>query len=248
MHHEERFEWISRRSIFFGRSCENGVTRAAAKLNRVQSNVATRIRQLEEQLGTELFTREGRRLVLTPAGETLLPYAERLLALADEARHAVAENQPRGRSARSARWKARRRPACRSRSLSTTTAGSRWRAELVTGVTRKLIDGMRDFELDAALVARSPDPRVAPVDTFDSVAVYREELDDADAARPRADRPARATWRPRRSLRSSARLRVPRVRAALSTSATACGPRACCRARLLQPRSSRAWRQARASP
>lgn len=62
---------------------ENGVTRAAAKLNRVQSNVTTRIKQLEEELGAPLFVRDGRRLVLTPAGETLLPYAERLLALAD---------------------------------------------------------------------------------------------------------------------------------------------------------------------
>ena len=76
---------------------ENGVTRAAAKLNRVQSNVTTRIKQLEEQLGTELFVRDGRRLVLTPAGETLLPYAERLLALADEARHAVKDAHPSGR-------------------------------------------------------------------------------------------------------------------------------------------------------
>ena len=41
--------------------------------------------------------RDGRRLVLTPAGETLLPYAERLLALADEARHAVREDRPHGR-------------------------------------------------------------------------------------------------------------------------------------------------------
>ena len=52
---------------------ENGVTRAAAKLNRVQSNVTMRVKQLEQQLGTELFAREGRRLVLTPAGRTLLP-------------------------------------------------------------------------------------------------------------------------------------------------------------------------------
>jgi len=76
---------------------ENGVTRAAAKLNRVQSNVTTRIKQLEEQLGADLFIRDGRRLVLTPAGETLLPYAERLLALADEARHAVRADRPSGR-------------------------------------------------------------------------------------------------------------------------------------------------------
>lgn len=44
---------------------ENGVTRAAAKLNRVQSNVTTRIKQLEEELGAPLFVRDGRRLVLT---------------------------------------------------------------------------------------------------------------------------------------------------------------------------------------
>src|ERR1700758_764512 len=76
---------------------ENGVTRAAAKLNRVQSNVTTRIKQLEAELGTDLFTRDGRKLVLTPAGHTLLGYAERLLALADEARHAIRENRPSGR-------------------------------------------------------------------------------------------------------------------------------------------------------
>lgn len=154
---------------------ENGVTRAAAKLNRVQSNVTTRIRQLEEQLGTELFTREGRRLILTPAGETLLPYAERLLALADEARHAVAENQPRGRL----RLGTMESTAATRLPLALAQYHHRWpevALELVTGVTRKLIDGVRDFELDAALVARSPDPRVAPADTFDSVAVYREEL------------------------------------------------------------------------
>lgn len=88
---------LSALNIFRAVVRENGVTRAAAKLNRVQSNVTTRIRQLEETLGTDLFIRDGRRLVLTPAGETLLPYAERLLALAEEARHAVSENRPQGR-------------------------------------------------------------------------------------------------------------------------------------------------------
>ena len=39
---------------------EGGVVRAANKLNRVQSNVTTRIRQLEEHLGARLFRREGR--------------------------------------------------------------------------------------------------------------------------------------------------------------------------------------------
>jgi DNA-binding transcriptional LysR family regulator len=75
---------------------EGGVTRAAERLNRVQSNVTTRVRQLEDELGVELFLREGRRLRLAPAGQVLLPYAERLLALAEEARAAVQDPRPRG--------------------------------------------------------------------------------------------------------------------------------------------------------
>jgi DNA-binding transcriptional LysR family regulator len=75
---------------------QGGVTRAAERLHRVQSNVTTRIRQLEEDLGVALFIREGKRLHLAPAGQMLLGYADRLLALADEARAAVQDPRPRG--------------------------------------------------------------------------------------------------------------------------------------------------------
>jgi DNA-binding transcriptional LysR family regulator len=75
---------------------EGGVTRAAEKLNRVQSNVTTRIRQLEEDLGVDLFLREGKRLHLAPAGQLLLGYADRLLTLADEARISLRDPRPRG--------------------------------------------------------------------------------------------------------------------------------------------------------
>ncbi len=75
--------------IFKAVAAEGSVTRAAEQLGRVQSNVTTRIQQLEEQLGTPLFLRQGRRMVLTPAGESLRGYADRLLALAEEARQAV---------------------------------------------------------------------------------------------------------------------------------------------------------------
>lgn len=75
---------------------EGGITHAAAKLNRVQSNVTTRIRQLEDKLGVDLFLRQGRRLTLSPAGDTLLAYADRMLDLAAEARNAVTDRVPRG--------------------------------------------------------------------------------------------------------------------------------------------------------
>lgn len=75
---------------------EGSVTGAARRLNRVQSNVTTRIRQLEDDLDVALFLREGKRLHLAPAGQALLGYAERLLALADEARACVRDPKPRG--------------------------------------------------------------------------------------------------------------------------------------------------------
>jgi DNA-binding transcriptional LysR family regulator len=75
---------------------EGSVTRAAKRLHRVQSNVTTRIRQLEQDLGVSLFIREGKRLHLAPAGKMLVVYAERLLSLAEEARGAVQDPGPRG--------------------------------------------------------------------------------------------------------------------------------------------------------
>ncbi len=75
---------------------EGGITKAADKLLRVQSSVTTRIKQLEENLDTELFIREGKKLHLSPAGRVLLDYAVRLEKLADEARSAIHEHSPCG--------------------------------------------------------------------------------------------------------------------------------------------------------
>lgn len=87
---------ISDLKIFTAVVEAGGITRAAERLHRVQSNVTTRIRQLEADLETELFFRQGKRLVLTPSGKRLLEYAGRLLALADEAETAIREPRPGG--------------------------------------------------------------------------------------------------------------------------------------------------------
>ena len=62
-----------------------GITRAAGELNTVQSNVTNRIRALETEIGTPLFERHARGMTLTDAGRRLLPYADRLSALSNEA-------------------------------------------------------------------------------------------------------------------------------------------------------------------
>ncbi|ETT02670.1 DNA-binding transcriptional LysR family regulator [Providencia alcalifaciens] len=53
--------------------------RAAESLYLTQSAVSFRIRQLETQLGTSLFTRHRNNIRLTAAGERLVPYAESLM-------------------------------------------------------------------------------------------------------------------------------------------------------------------------
>lgn len=93
---------------------QSRITRAAERLNRVQSNVTTRIRQLEDDLGAELFIREGRRLRPSPTGRVVVDYADRLLHLGQEARDALGESVPRG-PFRLGAMESTARCACRNR-------------------------------------------------------------------------------------------------------------------------------------
>ncbi|WP_321817157.1 MULTISPECIES: putrescine utilization regulator PtrR [unclassified Paraburkholderia] len=72
------------------------VQAAALRLHRVPSNLTTRLKQLEEELGAELFIREKMRLRLSATGASFLDYTRRILDLADEAKLSVAGDEPRG--------------------------------------------------------------------------------------------------------------------------------------------------------
>lgn len=71
-------------------------TRAGALLFRSQSAVSLQIRKLEQIVDERLFSRTARRVTLTPAGERLMGYAERMLALHDEALSAFRQGEARG--------------------------------------------------------------------------------------------------------------------------------------------------------
>lgn len=72
-------------------------TKAAIATHYTQSTVSAQIKALEESLGVSLFDRLGREVSLTAAGRGFYPYAEKLLALADETRESVAaQNEPTG--------------------------------------------------------------------------------------------------------------------------------------------------------
>jgi len=147
-----------------------GVTRAAARLHRVQSNVTTRVKQLETRLGTKLFVRKHRRLVLSQEGKVLLAYADRLLRLSAEAESALQSGVPRGTFELGTleSTAATRLPPLLARYHQSFPDV---RIDLVTGTTGALVVRVADHEIEAAFVA---EPFIA--DGLDSEPVFLEEL------------------------------------------------------------------------
>jgi DNA-binding transcriptional LysR family regulator len=78
--------------VFEAVARHGGISRAAKELHTVQSNVTTRIRSLEQELGTALFERHARGVTLTQAGRRLLPYAAEIRDVLDRARRAATDD------------------------------------------------------------------------------------------------------------------------------------------------------------
>jgi len=149
---------------------EGGIIKAANKLHRAPSNVTTRIKQLENAVGISLFHRDRQRLHLSPSGELLLGYAERLIQLSDEARSVVSGAAPQG--------------LLRLGALESTTASRlprvladfhrrypEVRLELVMGTNDELVTQVAERRLDAAFIAEPTSAR-----GLDHLPVFRERL------------------------------------------------------------------------
>ena len=63
---------------------EGGFSKAAKKLNYTQSTITFQMNQLERDLSTTLFEKIGRKMVLTKAGEHLIPYVDDILQSVDK--------------------------------------------------------------------------------------------------------------------------------------------------------------------
>lgn len=66
---------------------EGGFSKAAAKLNYTQSTITFQVGQLEQELSARLFEKIGRRMVLTKAGEQLIPYVRDVVSSIDKLRN-----------------------------------------------------------------------------------------------------------------------------------------------------------------
>ncbi|PUA46236.1 LysR family transcriptional regulator [Pseudomonas protegens] len=129
------------------------IARAAEQLHCVPSNITNRLKQLESELGTPLFTRVGRGLKISAAGEIFLGYSERILALVDEAKRAVDDQaEPSGLLRLGAI------ESCAGGRLPPLLAQYHRRypkvsVELVTGTWSQLFTELQHQRIDGALVA-----------------------------------------------------------------------------------------------
>ena len=71
----------------------NSFSAAADSLGYAQSTVTTQIKQLEDELGCVLFERLGKTISLTPSGERLITYAEKMLQLERDIRLDVTDEE-----------------------------------------------------------------------------------------------------------------------------------------------------------
>ena len=171
---------LSSVEIFVAVADSQSVTRSAQRLERAPSNVTTRIQQLEQKLGVNLFSRNSKKMTLTEEGRAFLPYAKKLIALEQEARNAV---------------KALDVPPVLNVGTMESTAASRLPPvlaafssecgtplQLTLGATRELIRAVESEALHCALIAAPHDEpewfaqAVGRLDHLHSVRVFQEDL------------------------------------------------------------------------
>ncbi len=87
-----RIEWLE---TFLAIIETGSLTRTGERIGRTQSAVSLQLRHLEDAVGARLFLRDRRRMVLTEAGEKLVPLARRAVDAADAAAMVVRDHERR---------------------------------------------------------------------------------------------------------------------------------------------------------
>jgi len=131
-----------------------GVTRAAGFLHLTQSAVSMQLKRLEELLGLELLDRSGRGIALTGAGEQLLTYARRMVALNDEVIGRLTDQAYEGEIALGVPHDIVY-PAIPRVLQQFNVAFPRVKVQLLTGNTRDLKDGFGRGEYDMILTTEA---------------------------------------------------------------------------------------------
>jgi DNA-binding transcriptional LysR family regulator len=136
---------------------------AATRLHLSQPAVSERMARLERDIGKQLFLRSGRGARLTAAGERLLPYADRCLALAEEALAMlrVEHNRPRVRVAMHATFAPSATPL-----VLDTLASLDTEVSCIDAHSEEVFQLLADGAVDFGLVVPCPHPRTITVEPF----------------------------------------------------------------------------------
>jgi DNA-binding transcriptional LysR family regulator len=150
---------------------QGSIARAAQLLHCVPSNITTRLKLLEEDLGVPLFIKKGRGLIVSPCGLIFLDYANDILSLCQQARQAVAvESVPSG--------------ALKIGAIESSATGRlpailakyhqqypQVQMQFSTASWQQLLADVIDHKLDGAIIAVKPQHPL-----IDSIEIYQEAL------------------------------------------------------------------------
>src|SRR5215211_2005353 len=146
-------------------------------MHLAQPSLSEQVRRLEAELGVPLFTRVGRGLTPTEAGETLRPHAERTLAAAEAARESVvAVRELRGGIATFGTWGTARYYPGTDIVAEFRRRHPEVRVRLIGQNSSEVVDAVRSGEIEAGMVALPIDDR-----GLDVQPIMRDEIVYASA-------------------------------------------------------------------
>ena len=141
--------------VFVEVARENSITKAANKLNFAQSNVTSRIKQLEKSLGFALFHRVPKGVILSKEGEKLYPYAVEIVKKVelatfsmkniDDQEHLIIGSTESNATTRIIPFLQQLHSDFPNMSL-----------ELITNTTREITKELLDYKVDIAFISGIP--------------------------------------------------------------------------------------------
>ena len=161
-----------------------GISPAAHALNRVPSNITSRVKKLEAELNTDLFIREKNRLRPSPTGEQFFTHAKEILAMAESAVLQINNTTPSGRL-RLGSIEAVAASRLSDVLMDFHQTYTEVELEVTTSPTGTLIEQVIDGQLDLALVSDPPqDQRLQITPVFSETLVLVSSLRNEDINSP----------------------------------------------------------------
>ena len=166
---------IQELKYFCAVASEGSLSKAAQKLHYAQSNLSTKIMQLEQEIGCPLFYRNNHGVILTPKGELLLKYAVNLINLAEETLIAVKDDTTAQGMLRIGSMESTAAAYLSEFLVSFREKNPLITVQVETGTTENILQGVLEHRLNGGFVAgpvRHPELFTKQVRTYRKILEY----------------------------------------------------------------------------